>query len=127
MKAIIFLKGGFLGLDNIGVFDRSKPLPDGSTLEQTDGTAWMAMYALNMLRIATELSLSNMVYVDLAKKFAEHFFYIAGAMVNIGNIAGEGLWDDEDNFYYDVLSMQGKEKSTVETADGSRINSALCC
>ena len=100
-------EGGFLGLDNIGVFDRSRPLPDGTKLEQADGTSWMAMYALNMLRIAMELALKDIVYIDMAKKFAEHFFYIAGAMTNIGNKAGRGLWDDEDSFFYDVLKLPG--------------------
>ncbi|HEX7366496.1 MAG TPA: glucosidase [Pelobium sp.] len=96
-------EGGFLGLDNIGIFDRSKPLPGGGVLEQSDGTSWMAMYALNMMRIAMELSYHNLVYVDMAIKFAEHFFYIAGAMANMNNIEGAGLWDEEDGFYYDML------------------------
>lgn len=95
-------QGGFLGLDNIGVFDRSSELPTGGHLEQADGTSWMAMYCLNLLRISLELSKTNPVYQDLATKFLEHFLYIAGAMRDIG---GEGvdLWDDEDEFYYDVL------------------------
>ena len=96
-------EGGFLGLDNIGVFDRSAPLPGGGNLEQADGTSWMAMYCLNMLGIAMELAVDNMVYESLAIKFGEHFFYIAGSMANVGNIEGEGLWDEEDEFYYDVL------------------------
>lgn len=99
-------EGGFLGLDNIGVFDRSAPLPGGANLEQADGTSWMAMYSLNMMRIAMELALDNHVYEDLAIKFAEHFFYIAGSMSNMGNIDGEGLWDEEDGFYYDLLRME---------------------
>ena len=78
-------EGGFLGLDNIGVFDRSAPLPFGGYLEQADGTAWMAMYALNMMRIALELSQTNPVYQDLASKFFEHFLYIAEAMTNVGD------------------------------------------
>lgn len=95
-------QGGFLGLDNIGVFDRSNKLPTGGHIEQSDGTAWMAMFSLNLLRISLELSKHNPVYQDLATKFLEHFLYIAGAMTNIG---GEGidLWDSEDEFYYDVL------------------------
>jgi hypothetical protein len=95
-------QGGFLGLDNIGVFDRSAKLPTGGHIEQADGTSWMAMYSLNMMRIALELALHNHVYEDLATKFFEHFLYIAGAMANIG---GEGinLWDREDEFFYDVL------------------------
>jgi len=96
-------EGGFLGLDNIGVFDRSAPLPFGGTLEQADGTAWVAMFALNMMRIALELSQTNPVYQDLACKFFEHFLYIAEAMTNVGNTALD-LWDDEDEFYYDALN-----------------------
>ena len=96
-------EGGFLGLDNIGVFDRSAPLPGGGQLEQADGTSWMAMYSLNMLTIAMELALDNLVYESLAIKFAEHFFYIAGSMANMGDIEGQGLWDEQDEFYYDVL------------------------
>ena len=97
-------QGGFLGLDNIGVFDRSAPLPTGGHLEQSDGTAWMGMYCLNMLVIALELARENRVYEDVATKFFEHFLYIAGAL---NNIAGEGisLWDEEDQFFYDVLHM----------------------
>ena len=96
-------EGGFLGLDNIGVFDRSAPLPFGGYLEQADGTAWMAMYALNMMRIALELSQTNPVYQDLASKFFEHFLYIASAMTNIGGDQ-MNLWDEQDEFYYDVLN-----------------------
>ncbi|MDU0369208.1 glucosidase [Hymenobacter endophyticus] len=96
-------EGGFLGLDNIGVFDRSAPLPTGGHMEQADGTAWMAMFALNMMRIALELSRTNPVYQDLASKFFEHFLYIASAMSNMGDQQID-MWDDEDGFYYDVLS-----------------------
>ncbi len=95
-------EGGFLGLDNIGLFDRSKPLPGGAIIEQSDGTSWMAMFALNMMRIAMELALYNPVYQDLASKFFEHFLYIAAAINSIGNHI-TGLWDDEDEFYYDIL------------------------
>ncbi|MCX6593662.1 MAG: glucosidase [Acidobacteria bacterium] len=95
-------EGGFLGLDNIGVFDRSRPLPGGVLLEQSDGTAWMAMYCLNMLRIAIELAFFNPVYEDIASKFFEHFLYIAHAMNRSGD---EGLWDEEDGFYYDRLQF----------------------
>ena len=97
-------QGGFLGLDNIGVFDRSATLPDGETLEQSDGTAWMGFYCLSMFAISLELSKENQVYEDLATKFFEHFMYIAGAL---NNIAGEGvsLWNDADEFFYDVLRM----------------------
>ncbi len=98
-------EGGFLGLDNIGIFDRSKPLPGGGVLEQADGTSWVAMFALNLMRISMELALTQPVYEDLAMKFAEHFFYIAGAMENLGNSSGEGLWDEEDGFYYDLLRL----------------------
>jgi len=95
-------EGGFLGLDNIGVFDRSAPLPTGGTLEQADGTSWMAMFCLDMLTIALELSLENSVYEDLACKFYEHFIHIAGAMDRIG-LNNDELWDEDDGFYYDVL------------------------
>jgi len=97
-------QGGFLGLDNIGVFDRSAPLPTGGTIEQSDGTAWVAMYCLNMLAISMELAKENPAYEDVASKFFEHFVYIARAM---NNIAGEGieLWNKEDGFYYDVLHL----------------------
>ena len=95
-------EGGFLGLDNIGVFNRSAPVPGGGLLEQADGTSWMAMYSLNMMRIAMELALHNTAYESLAVKFAEHFLFIAGSLANIGDDS-MGLWDDEDGFYYDVL------------------------
>ncbi|MBC6950528.1 glucosidase, partial [candidate division KSB1 bacterium] len=97
-------QGGFLGLDNIGVFDRSAMLPTGGHLEQADGTSWMAMYSLNMMRIALELAQHNHVYEDMATKFFEHFLYIAGAMANIGG-DGTDLWDQEDEFFYDVLHL----------------------
>ena len=96
-------EGGFLGLDNIGLFDRSAPLPDGGYLEQADATAWMAMYALNMMRIALELARQQPTYQDLASKFFEHFLYIAGAMTDMGGEANLDLWDTEDEFYYDAL------------------------
>jgi hypothetical protein len=97
-------EGGFLGLDNIGVFDRSSALPTGGHLEQADGTAWMGMYCLNMLAIALELARENSAYEDTASKFLEHFLYIAGAINDIAG-AGIGLWDDEDEFFYDVLHL----------------------
>ena len=97
-------QGGFLGLDNIGVFDRSTALPTGGHLEQSDGTSWMAMYCLNMLAIAMELASNNPAYEDLASKFWEHFLYIAFAMNTI-NEDGGGLWDEEDGFFYDVLHL----------------------
>ena len=95
-------EGGFLGLDNIGVFDRSAPLPTGGRLEQSDGTSWMGMYTLNMLAMAMELAHENPAYEDVASKFWEHFLYIARAMTNIGP-EGAGLWDEHDGFFYDVL------------------------
>jgi hypothetical protein len=97
-------RGGFLGLDNIGVFDRSKPLPTGGHLQQADGTAWMGMFALNMLAIALELAREDKVYTDTALKFFEHFLYIADAINNVGG-AKIALWDNEDGFYYDALSL----------------------
>lgn len=95
-------EGGFLGLDNIGVFNRSAPVPGGGFLEQADGTSWMAMYSLNMMRIAMELALHNQAYESMAVKFAEHFLYIAGSLANMGEDS-LGMWDDKDGFYYDVL------------------------
>jgi hypothetical protein len=99
-------QGGFLGLDNIGVFDRSRPLPTGGFINQSDGTSWMAMYCLNLMRIALELALRDPVYQDVATKFFEHFLGIAEAMTNIGGDGdGIGLWDEEDEFYYDELNL----------------------
>jgi hypothetical protein len=98
--------GGFLGLDNIGVFDRSRPLPTGGHLEQADGTAWMAFYCATMLAMALELAKEDPAYEDLASKFFEHFVAIADAMNHLG---GRGLWDDEDGFYYDQLHHDGDE------------------
>jgi hypothetical protein len=98
-------QGGFLGLDNIGVFDRSRPLPTGGHLEQADGTAWMAMYCVNMLAIALELARTLPAYEDVATKFFEHFIYIANSLSSMGG-HGSSLWDDEDGFYYDVLHTE---------------------
>ena len=100
-------EGGFLGLDNIGVFDRSHGLPGGGYLEQADATAWMAMYSLNMLRIALEISHTRPYYQEMASKFFNHFLSIAGAMFNIGKENVE-LWDDIDEFYYDVIHPEGQ-------------------
>jgi len=97
-------QGGFLGLDNIGVFDRSAQLPTGGYINQSDGTSWMAMYSLNLMRIALELAQHNHVYEDIASKFFEHFLDIARAMSSLGG-ADVGLWDEEDQFYYDVLTL----------------------
>ncbi len=103
-------QGGFLGMDNIGVFDRSSThLPTGGYIEQSDGTSWMAMFTLNMLRISLELAKQNSVYQSLASKFFEHFLYIAGAMANVGN-NGINLWDEEDEFFYDVLHLPNNER-----------------
>jgi hypothetical protein len=95
-------EGGFLGLDNIGIFDRSAPLPTGGHLEQADGTAWMAFFSQNMFELAFQLSLHDSTYEDMVVKFAEHFYYIAAAMNKPGQ---EGMWDDEDGFYYDILRL----------------------
>jgi Glycosyl hydrolase family 63 C-terminal domain len=97
-------QGGFLGLDNIGVFDRSAPLPTGGYLEQSDGTSWMAMYTLNLLAIALELAKEESCYEDVASKFWEHFIYIAHAMSHRGHNC-IGLWNEEDGFFYDVLKL----------------------
>jgi hypothetical protein len=106
-------QGGFLGLDNIGVFDRSKPLPTGGHLEQADGTAWMGMFSLNMLAIALELACEDQVYSDMALNFFEHFLHIADAVNHVGpkKIA---LWDEEDGFYYDALSQPNGECSLLK-------------
>jgi Glycosyl hydrolase family 63 C-terminal domain len=98
--------GGFLGLDNIGVFDRSHPLPSGGYLEQADGTAWMAFYCLTMLSIALELAAGDAAYEDMATKFFEHFVLISDAINNFG---GSGLWNEKDSFYYDRLHIDGTE------------------
>jgi hypothetical protein len=106
-------EGGFLGLDNIGVFDRSAPLPTGGYIEQADGTSWMGMYCLNLLGIALELALDNPVYEDIATKFFEHFLYIADAMNAIGG-DGQSLWDDRDGFFYDVLHLPNGERISLK-------------
>ena len=102
-------QGGFLGLDNIGVFDRGATLPTGGHIDQSDGTSWMAMYALNLMRIALELAQHNNVYEDIATKFFEHFLHIAEAMSSMYNDGG-GLWDEEDAFFYDVLHLPNDQK-----------------
>jgi len=99
-------QGGFLGLDNIGVFDRSAPLPSGAHIEQSDGTSWMGMYCLNMLAIALELARQDPAYEDVASKFFEHFVYIAHAVHDLGD-QGINLWDETDGFFYDVLHGNG--------------------
>ncbi|HLF32640.1 MAG TPA: hypothetical protein VI583_00290 [Cyclobacteriaceae bacterium] len=111
-------QGGFLGLDNIGVFDRSAELPTGGYIEQADGTAWMAMYSLNLMRIALELSKTNPVYQEMATKFLEHFLYIAGALSHMGE-DDINLWDEEDKFFYDVLrTPQGSTRLKVRSMVG---------
>ncbi len=101
-------QGGFLGLDNIGIFDRSAPLPTGGHLDQSDGTSWMAFYALVMMRIALELTKTNRTYEDIASKFYEHFLRIAHAM---NELEGMGLWHEDDGFYYDVLHRDDAPKT----------------
>src|SRR3972149_9360458 len=98
-------QGGFLGLDNIGVFDRSADLPTGGHLEQSDGTSWMAMYCLNMMAIALELAAGSPAYEDMASKFWEHFLYIAHAMSHRGGHDHLSLWNDEAGFFYDVIHL----------------------
>ena len=100
-------EGGFLGLDNIGVFDRNQTIPGGGYVEQSDGTSWMAMFTLNLLTIALELAREDPAYEDVASKFWEHFIYIANAMNNISS-ENIGLWDEQDGFYYDVLHTDGQ-------------------
>src|SRR5262245_40776739 len=107
-------EGGFLGLDNIGVFDRSAPLPGGGTLEQADGTAWMCFFSQNMLEIALELAEHDPGYEDIAAKFVEHFLWIAAAMDRVG-IYEDELWDEEDGFFYDVLRLPDGSAQRVKT------------
>ena len=111
--------GGFLGLDNIGVFDRSRPLPTGGHLEQADGTAWMAFFCATMLSMALELARSEPAYEDMASKFFEHFVHITDAMNALG---GKGLWDDQDGFYYDNLHL---EQNGVDTERPLRVRSLV--
>ena len=112
-------EGGFLGLDNIGVFDRSAPLPTGGHLEQADGTAWMALYCQNMLEIAVELAARDPTYEEMATKFGEQFLWIARAMNSTGP---DGMWDEEDGFYYDVLRVPDGSASASRCA----LSSACC-
>src|SRR5271166_1052836 len=95
-------EGGFLGLDNIGIFDRSAPLPTGGYLEQADGTAWMAFFCQNMIELSVELAAADPAFEDMCYKFVEHFFWIASGMNRVGP---DGMWDEEDGFYYDVLRL----------------------
>ncbi|MCO5236283.1 MAG: glucosidase [Chitinophagaceae bacterium] len=107
-KSKNIFEGGFLGLDNISVFDRSTPMPGNAVMEQADATSWMAMYALNMLHIALELATNNEAYTGMTTKFFEHFMYIAGAMDSMGE-GHNGLWDEEDEFFYDQVRMPDNE------------------
>ena len=111
--------GGFLGLDNIGVFDRSRPLPTGGHLEQADGTAWMAFFCATMLSMALELAKTEPAYEDMASKFFEHFVHITDAMNALG---GTGLWDEQDGFYYDKLHVEGHARSRCASGRWS-----ACC
>jgi len=106
-------QGGFLGMDNIGVFDRSAHLPEGTYIEQSDGTSWMAMFTLNMLRMSLELAKENPTYQSLATKFFEHFLYIAGAIANIHKET-INLWDEEDEFFYDVLHSDDGQRHRMK-------------
>src|SRR5256712_9400457 len=106
-------QGGFLGLDNIGVFDRSASLPTGGNIEQSDGTSWMGMFCLNMLAIAIELARENPAYEGVASKFFEHFVQIAHAMDNRGG-SEMSLWDDEHGFFYDVLHLPSGERQYMK-------------
>ncbi len=105
-------QGGFLGLDNIGAFDRSAELPTGGHIDQADATGWMAMYCLNLLRIALELARHNPVYQDIATKFLEHFLYVAAALTDLGG-KGVDFWSDEDEFFYDVLHLPDERLVTL--------------
>ena len=107
-------EGGFLGLDNIGVFDRSSPLPTGGYLEQADGTAWMVLYCQNMVEIGAELAAANPAYINLTTKFLEHFLLIASGMIRPSEEGG--MWDEEDGFFYDVLQLARWAQRTFEGA-----------
>ncbi len=116
-------QGGFLGLDNIAIFDRSHPLPTGGHIDQSDGTAWMAMFTLNLMRIAVELAVVDKSYEDMGSKFFEHFLYIAEAMTTAGGI---GLWDEQDQFYYDVLHLPpAPSEDSVEKIVPLRVRSMV--
>jgi hypothetical protein len=105
-------EGGFLGLDNIGVFDRSSPLPTGGYLEQADGTAWMSLFCQNMLEICGALSLERPAYADMMLKFLEHYLWIAASMIHAGDAVG--MWDEEDGFFYDVLRLPNGEAKRLK-------------
>ena len=105
-------EGGFLGLDNIGVFDRSSPLPTGGYLEQADGTAWMALFCQNMLEISAELALEKPAYFDMCQKFVEHYLWIAASMMRAGDDVG--MWDEADGFFYDVLRLPNRQATRLK-------------
>ena len=117
-------QGGFLGLDNIGVFDRSAELPTGGYLDQADGTAWMALYAQNMLQIAIELALHDPMYEEIAVKFYEHFVWIASSMDRVGDHEDE-MWDEEDGFFYDVLRLPDGTRHPAKGAFACRAASPV--
>lgn len=118
-------QGGFLGLDNISVFNRSSELPTGGYLQQADGTSWMAMYCLNMLTIALELAKENSVYEDIASKFFEHFLFIADAMNGIGKTE-IALWDEDDGFYYDALHFPDHHQCPMKVRSRFGADSTVC-
>ncbi len=118
-------EGGFLGLDNIGVFDRSAPLPTGGYLEQADGTAWMALFSQNMLEIAIELAQTDSEYGEMVIKFLEHFLWIASSMIHLGG--DTGMWDEEDGFFYDVLQLAQWPGPTPQGSIHGRSSALVCC
>ena len=118
-------QGGFLGMDNIGLFDRNTLLTSGGRLNQSDGTSWVAMFALNMMRISLELAKTNSSYQDMASKFFEHFLHIAGAMTKAAG-EGIGLWDEEDGFYYDVLETSVTHPLQIKIQINGRAYSSFC-
>ena len=116
-------EGGFLGLDNIGVFDRSAPLPTGGYLEQADGTAWMALFSQNMAELAVGTGrVTTRCSMKIAAKFVEHFLWIAAAMNRPG---GDGMWDEEDGFYYDILRTARRSGHAAQGAINGGITAAL--
>ena len=117
-------EGGFLGLDNIGVFDRSAPLPTGGYLEQADGTAWMALFADNMLEIAMELAMTDEDYIDMVHKFLEHDTWITSSLVHLGG--GIGMWDEEDGFFYDVLRSARRPVPEAQGPVDGRVAATMC-
>jgi hypothetical protein len=121
MQDKLIFEGGFLGLDNIDVFDRSSPLPTGGHLEQADGTAWVSMFAQNMAEIAVELDSHDPLYEDMALKVVEHFIWIARAMSD----GPEGMWDEEDGFYYYVLRLPAGVPMVIEPWQRKRYTASV--